>query len=151
VASLIDITDDLNITRATFQRIATIELEYRHLDKSDVQPVYDDIYQTALCICMRGLQNVEEYKLLQDGIGRIGSFVLGNRYTLDDAIVNAAKVAYVCQLLRNGHNVIHHFNPDTIEEMAEKALVSPMPAKLNKLKKTHPEAFFYLCEIQTIG
>ncbi len=151
VASLFDIIDDLNIARATFNKFATIELEYRHLDKSDVQPVYDDIYQTALCICLRGLQNPNEYQLLQSGIGRIGSFVLGNRYTLDDAIVNAAKVAYVCQLLRNGQNVIHHFNPDAIEEMVDKALEAPMPTKLNKLKKTHPEAFFYLCEIQTIG
>ncbi|MBO5591682.1 MAG: hypothetical protein J5913_01810 [Prevotella sp.] len=46
--------------------------------------VLDDIYQTAITICMRGLANPEEYKL-------------------------------------------------------------------NKLKKTHPEAFFYLNEIQRMG
>lgn len=150
VASLFDLTDDLSITRMTFRKLAAIELEYRHLDSRNIQLVLDDIYQTALCVCMRGLQNPKEYKLLQDGISRIGSFVLGNRYTLDDAIINAAKVAYISQLIRNEKNEIHHFNYDTIEKITDKILVDPMPTKLNKLKKTHPEAFFYLCEIQKI-
>jgi len=66
VASLFDLTDDLSVTRATFQKFAAIELEYRHLDSGDIQPVLDDIYQTALCVCMRGQQNPEEFKLLQD-------------------------------------------------------------------------------------
>lgn len=148
VASLFDLTDDLSVTRATFQRFAAIELEYRHLDSGDIQPVLDDIYQTALCVCMRGQQNPEEFKLLQDGIGRIGSFVLGSRYTLDNAIVNAAKVAYLSQLITKGKIEVHHYNPDRIEEMAGQVLQQPMPTKLNKLKKTHPEAFFYLNEIQ---
>lgn len=148
VASLFDLTDDLSVTRATFQRFAAIELEYRHLDSGDIQPVLDDIYQTALCVCMRGLQNPEEFKLLQDGIGRIGSFVLGSRYTLDNAIVNAAKVAYLSQLIALGRDVVRHYNPDRIDEMAGQVLQEPMPTKLNKLKKTHPEAFFYLNEIQ---
>ena len=148
VASLFDLTDDLSVTRATFQKFAAIELEYRHLDSGDIQPVLDDIYQTALCVCMRGQQNPEEFKLLQDGIGRIGSFVLGSRYTLDNAIVNAAKVAYLSQLIAKGKIEVHHYNPDRIEEMAGQVLQQPMPTKLNKLKKTHPEAFFYLNEIQ---
>lgn len=148
VASLFDLTDDLSVTRATFQKFAAIELEYRHLDSGDIQPVLDDIYQTALCVCMRGQQNPEEFKLLQDGIGRIGSFVLGSRYTLDNAIVNAAKVAYLSQLITKGKIEVHHYNPDRIEEMAGQVLQQPMPTKLNKLKKTHPEAFFYLNEMQ---
>ncbi len=148
VASLFDLTDDLSVTRATFQKFAAIELEYRHLDSGDIRPVLDDIYQTALCVCMRGQQNPEEFKLLQDGIGRIGNFVLGSRYTLDNAIVNAAKVAYLSQLIAKGKIEVHHYNPDRIEEMAGQVLQEPMPTKLNKLKKTHPEAFFYLNEIQ---
>lgn len=150
VASLFDLTDDLSVTRATFQKFAAIELEYRHLDSGDIQPVLDDIYQTALCVCMRGQQNPEEFKLLQDGIGRIGSFVLGSRYTLDNAIVNAAKVAYLSQLITKGKIEVHHYNPDRIEEMAGQVLQELMPTKLNKLKKTHPEAFFYLNEIRGI-
>ena len=74
--------------------------------------------------------------------------MLGSRYTLDNAIVNAAKVAYLSQLIAKGKIEVHHYNPDRIEEMAGQVLQEPMPTKLNKLKKTHPEAFFYLNEIQ---
>ena len=42
--------------------------------------------------------------------------------------------------------------PGTVIEdyrlLASQVLKLPMPTKLNKLKKTHPEAFFYLNEIQ---
>ena len=151
VASLFDITDDLTITRQTFMKFAMVELQYRNLPSDDIQQVLDDIYQTAITICMRGLANPEEYKLLQDGISRIGNFIHSEKYTLDSAIINAAKVAYLSRLLENGINEIRHYTPDDIGMLASQALQLPMPTKLNKLKKTHPEAFFYLNEIQRMG
>ena len=72
-------------------------------------------------------------------------------YTLDPAIINAAKVAYLNRLLENGINEIRHYTPDDIGMLASPALQLPMPTKLNKLKKTHPEAFFYLNEVQRMG
>ena len=150
VASLFDITDELDITRTTFLKFAAIELQYRHLDTENIQQVLDDIYQTALCICMRGMQNPDEYKLLQDGIRRIGGFMIGERYTLDSAIVNASKAAYLCKLIEKGINEIRHYSPDMFGEVSDQVLQFPIPAKLNKLKKTHPEAFFYFNEIQSL-
>lgn len=150
VASLFDITDDLTVTRETFRKFAAIELQYRHLQPDDIQQVFDDIYQTALCICMRGLHNPDEYKLLQDGINRIGNFIHSEKYTLDSAIVNAAKVAYLTKLLGKESNEIHHYTPDNLSELSSQVLQLPIPTKLNKLKKTHPEAFFYWYEIQVI-
>ncbi len=148
VSSLFDITDDLSITRQTFRRFAAIELQYRHLQTDDIKQVYEDIFQTSLCICMRGQHNPDEYKLLQDGISRIANFIHSERYTLDSAIVNAAKVAYLVSLLYMGSNEVVHYNPTAIGELSSKSLHSPLPTKLNKLKKTHPEAFFYWNEIQ---
>lgn len=150
VASLFDITNDLTITRDTFHKFAAIELQYRHLQPDNIQLVFDDIYQTALCICMRGLHNSDEYKLLQDGISRIGNFIHSEKYTLDSAIVNAAKVAYLTRLLAKGCNKIRHYNPDNLSKLSSQLLQLPIPTKLNKLKKTHPEAFFYWNEIQII-
>ena len=148
VASLFDITENLNITRTTFSKFAAIELQYRHQEPDNIQHVIDDIYQTALCICMRGLQNPDEYRLLQDGISRIGNFMIGDKYTLDSAIVNASKVAYLCKLIEKGINDIRHYTPEISGDLANQVLQQPMPTKLNKLKKTHPEAFFYFNEIQ---
>ena len=148
VASLFDITENLNITRTTFSKFAAIELQYRHQEPDNIQHVIDDIYQTALCICMRGLQNPDEYRLLQDGISRIGNFMIGEKYTLDSAIVNASKVAYLCKLIEKEINEIRHYTPEISGDLANQVLQQPMPTKLNKLKKTHPEAFFYFNEIQ---
>ena len=148
VASLFDITDDLTITYHTFRKFAAVELQYRHLPSDDLQQVFDDIYQTAITICLRGQENLEEFKLLQDGISRIGSFIHSEKYTLDSAIINAAKVAYLSKLMEKGMNEIHHYRADDISLLASQVLKLPMPTKLNKLKKTHPEAFFYLNEIQ---
>lgn len=148
IASLFDITNNLTVTRETFRKFAAIELQYRHLQPDNIRQVFDDIYQTALCICMRGLHNPDEYKLLQDGINRIGSFIHSEKYTLDSAIVNAAKVAYLTKLLAKGFNEIRHYNPNNLREMSSQVLRLPIPTKLNKLKKTHPEAFFYWNEIQ---
>lgn len=150
VASLFDITENLNITRKTFSKFAAIELQYRNQEPDNIPQVLDDIYQTALCICMRGLQNPDEYRLLQDGISRIGNFMIGDKYTLDSAIVNASKVAYLCKLIEKGINEIRHYNPKMSGDMADQVLQQPMPTKLNKLKKTHPEAFFFFNEIQMI-
>ena len=150
IASLFDITDNLAITRQSFQKFAAVELQYRHLPSDDIQQVYDDIYQTALTICMRGQENPEEYKLLQDGISRIGSFIHSEKYTLDSAIINAAKVAYLSKLLSKGINEIRHYSQDNLSELATQVIQLPLPTKLNKLKKTHPEAFFYWNEIQVI-
>ena len=150
VASLFDITDDLTVTRETFCKFAATELQYRHLQPDDIQQVFDDIYQTALCICVRGLYNPDEYKLLQDGISRIGNFIHSEKYTLDSAIVNAAKVAYLTKLLVKGFNEIRHYSPENLSELSSQVLQLPIPTKLNKLKKTHPEAFFYWNEIQVM-
>lgn len=150
VASLFDITNELANTRTTFLKFAATELQYRQLEPENIQQVLDDIYQTALCICMRGMQNPDEYRLLLDGIRRIGGFIIGERYTLDSAIVNASKAAYLCKLIEKGIEEIHHYSPNSFEELYDKVLQPPMPSKLNKLKKTHPEAFFYFYEIQSI-
>lgn len=151
VASLFDITDDLTVTRQTFLKFAKVELQYRNLPSADIQQVLDDIYQTAITICMRGLANPDEYKLLQDGISRIGNFIHSEKYTLDSAIINAAKVAYLSRLLEKEINEIRHYTPNDISTLASQTLQLPIPTKLNKLKKTHPEAFFYLNVIQLMG
>ncbi len=126
------------------------QVKYRNLDSTNVQQILDDIYNTALCISLRGQLNPEEFKLLQDGISRIGSFIHSERYTIDSAIVNAAKAAYLSKLIEKGVNEVHHYSLNNINNLALEILQEPIPTKLNKLKKTHPEAFFYWCEVQKL-
>jgi hypothetical protein len=45
---------------------------------------------------------------------------------------------------------VHHYDPDKLGDLAAQTIQQPLPTKLNKLKKTHPEAFFYWNEIQSM-
>lgn len=146
IASLFDITNNLNITRDTFIKFSKVELEYRNRDSTNYSQVLDDIYESTLCICMRGLYNNDEYKLFQDGIRKIGNFIHSEKYTIDSAIVNASKVAYLSKLLTYGVNNIEHYSVDKFMELMQITIKEPLPTKLNKFKKTHPEAFFYWCK-----
>ena len=119
VASLFDITENLSVTRSTFTKFAVIELEYRHLPTDNIQQVLDDIYHTALCISMRGVESPD-------------------------------KAAYLSKLLEYDINEVHHYDPDKLGDLAAQTIQQPLPTKLNKLKKTHPEAFFYWNAIQSI-
>lgn len=150
IASLFDLVQDLTITRQTFQKFATVELQYRHLDHLDLKQVLDDIYNTSLCLCLRGVQDKEEFILLQDGVSRIGNFIHSEKYNIESAIVNASKVAYLSKLIEYGIEEVKHFDKSMLESVISETLQLPMHTKLNKLKKTLGEAFFYWLEIQKI-
>jgi len=120
IASLFDLTDNLTITAETFRRFAAIELSYRKADPMRLQDVLDDIFSTSRCICLRGMERPEEYKLLQGGISKVRSFIHGERnYSLDDAIVNASKAAYLSKLIERGQTEVHHYDPERQQELAD--------------------------------
>lgn len=148
IASLFDLTNDLSITAETFRKFAAVELLYRKSDPSKLQDVLDDIFCTSRCICLRGQENPEEFKLLQNGIGKVRSFIHSENYGLDSAIVNASKAAYLSKLIENGISEVRHFSSDKEQELIGAVITEPLPTKFNKLKKSNVEAFFYWNEIQ---
>jgi len=150
VASLFDVTDNLAVTSKTFKKFAKVELQYRNLDPENIVQVLDDIYQTALCICLKGQVEPDNFKILQTGIKRIQSFIHSEKYNIDSAITNASKAAYLSVLIANGAMEVAHFDPQKVEHLREAVIREPMPTKLNKLKKTNVEAFFYWNEIYNI-
>lgn len=147
IASLFDITNDLTIVADTFRKFAVVELAYRNLNPNDITQVLDDIYQTSLCLCMRGAVDSENFNLLQDGIRRIQSFIHSEKYRIDTAIVNASKAAYLSMLIANDIKEVRHFDPGNIEELRTATMEPPFPTKL---KKANLEAFFYWNEISKL-
>ena len=143
VASLLDIVDDLQLTAQTFNKFAEVELGYR--DRRDVTPkdVLQDAIDTALCISMRGLHNSDEFKHLSDGIKRLRSNVHSCKYNLDYAIVDASKAAYTAAMVMRGKAEISRYSKDMAPLLAEMNIGKCLYTKLNKLKKTHPQAFYY--------
>jgi len=150
IASLFDITDDLTITSDTFRKFAAIELAYRNLNSNDTQQVLNDILETSLCVCLQGKIDNENFKLLQDGIKRIQNFIHSERYMLDTAIINASKVAYLSILITNNLTEVEHFDKNNIQELQNVKIEKPLPTKLNKLRKSNIEAFFYWWKISEI-
>lgn len=151
IASLFDIITDLSVTSGTFKKFAMVELQYRGLEADAIQVVLDDIYNTAMCIVLRGQDNPEEFQLLQDGIKRVRGFIHSEVYSLESAITNASKAAYLSKLISRGLNEVKHYNPTEVSLLADAMIQSPLSTKLNKLKKTNTEAFFYWNEIQKLG
>lgn len=92
----------------------------------------------------------DTFKLLQTGTKRIQSFIHSEKYNIDSAITNASKAAYLSALIANGIRTTEHFDPQNIEPLRDAVINEPLPTKLNKLKKSNIEAFFYWNEIGKI-
>jgi hypothetical protein len=137
---LFDVIEDMRLVSTTFQTIATQELAYR---KQVATPgdVLADSFNTACLIGMRGYGLAQEYAELLSGIKKMAGFVYDQRFTLDSAILCAAKVAYLTTLLAKGNPTIARFDPE--QDLAELTIHNPAYNRLNKVKKTSPEAFFY--------
>jgi len=71
----------------------------------------------------------------------MASFVYAEHFTLDSAILCAAKVAYLTTLISKENPIIRRF--DATMDLASLAIQNPAYNKLNKVKKTGPEAFYY--------
>ena len=147
VASLFDVTYDLTTVSKTFKKCAAIELQYRDLDSGNIAQVLEDIYRTSLCICLRGLIDADNYNQLLNGSKRIQSFIHGEKYTVDSAIIHASKAAYLSVLIAAEIKEVNHFDPTFIEPLRSALIQEPCLIKLNKLKKANIEAFFYWNEI----
>ena len=141
IGRLFERITNLEVASNTFKKVALIELSYRSLQEN-LAIVYEDIRQTALCISTRGVEGMGDFKALQDGILRIKSFMFQDRYTIEDAIVDASRAAYLATLIEKESNTIERYSGDPLE-VSQMTIQSSLTNKLNKLKKTSPEAFYY--------
>ena len=64
---------------------------------------------------------------------------------MEKAIIHASRAAYLATLIRHDANAIEKFS--NALEMKDWTMTAPMNTKLNKLKKSNPEAFFYWYQI----
>jgi hypothetical protein len=147
IGHLYEVSDHPGIIAATFERFALTELGYRALDP-DVQVVLDDIYHTALHICTRGKDGKGDFEALQLGLRQIKGYIFSETYTIEKAITHAAKAAYLSVLIRRRLPVLPRYTDPLA--MTSWTIEQPFPTRLNKLKKTNPEAFFYWYQIYSL-
>jgi hypothetical protein len=145
IATLFDVIDDFSVVASTFHRFAGVELAYRNFNTDDIPAVLGDIFQTSLCICLQGVNSKENFTQLQDGIKKVQNFIHSERYSLEKAITDASKTACLATILKHNIAIIDKYNANI--NMRDWTISEPLNTKLNKLKKTNIEAFFYWYKI----
>lgn len=141
IGSIFDVIEDLETVKKTFEKIVQTEILYRNLKDIQSADVLTDIYLTSLCISLRGAVDTENYEQLQKGIQRLERFIFSEAYRLDKAIIHAAKAAYLSRLIATNQVTFERFSNS--QEVANAIIEQPHNTKLNKLKKSNVEAFFY--------
>jgi predicted nucleotidyltransferase component of viral defense system len=145
IGNLVDNVTDLETIKTTFKKFAKTELVYREMDTHSDNDVLEDIYQTSLCIVTRGLDGKGDFEQLLLGIQRVKGFIFSENYQIEKAIAHASKAAYIATLIKHDAKTIEKFGDPL--QMKNWVINEPMNTKLNKLKKSNPEAFYYWYKI----
>jgi len=148
VANLFDLVSNLEKVKEVFINIGLKELLNRELKDLRSNDILQDIYNTSLLISTRGKDGKGDFQELQKGIRNIKNYIFSETFYIEKAIVCASKVAYLSVLLMNKTKEFKRYSLEA--NMSDWTIKSPLNTKLNKLKKSNPEAFFYWYQVYEI-
>ncbi len=138
IGFLFDRITNINVVKDCYLRVVSEEIGYRKLNVN-AEDVLKDIWRACYTLAERDMKS-DEFRQLQLGIKNFTNFIIG-RFSIEEAITASAKVSYLTSLLNNENQEIERFvNPMEIKGWL---IEDQSFNKLNKLKKTNPEAFFY--------
>lgn len=140
IGCLYNMVENLMETQTAFQAVAAEELKYRGLTIS-ASEVLDDAFTAALTVCDRNLKN-PNFQHLAKGIHNIRPHIF-YRFVIEDAMVGAAKVMLLTSLLRQDFKEAPH-KFVVAKDVIDWLITTTDYNRFNKLKKTNPEAFFYI-------
>lgn len=139
IAFLFDNIVNLEIVKSSYNKVVQEEIGFRKLE-IDPKEVLEDTFQACYIIAERDSKS-EEFYHLQLGIRNFTNFII-DRFSIDEAIIAGAKVAYLTKLIQLEEvTKIEGFK--TPLEIKDWIIEDPEYNKLNKLKKNNPEAFYY--------
>jgi len=139
IAFLFDNITDLEIVKRSYSKVVQEEIGFRKL-KIGTDEVLNDTWNACYTLAERNAES-EEFKHLQLGIRNFTNFTI-SRFSIEEAIIAAAKVAYLTELIKsNFKGIIERYK--TPLEIKDWVIDSEKYNKVNKLKKNNPEAFYY--------
>jgi hypothetical protein len=141
IGCLCNKVDNPQMVSTVFSSFAETELLYRE-NKNSIDDVLDDIIETALSVCLRQNLGESDFNILSKGIVQVKPFIFSEPFHLEKAITHAAKTVYIASVIKYGAAEFLRFNAEI--DMSHWTITEPMNTKLNKIKKSDPEAFFYL-------
>ncbi|MEZ4963420.1 MAG: nucleotidyl transferase AbiEii/AbiGii toxin family protein [Saprospiraceae bacterium] len=140
IGCLYNLVDNLAETQTAFQTVAAEELKYRGLTIT-ASEVLSDSFSAALTVCDRNLKD-PNFQHLAKGIHNIKPHIF-YRFVIEDAMVGAAKVMLLSTLLRQDFKETPH-KFGMAKDVIDWLIPTTDYNRFNKLKKTNPEAFFYI-------
>ncbi len=148
IGNLFEEISDINGVAQTFTKIAQTEMRYRDLS-GDAGIVLNDILQTALCLATRGKAGEGDFAALQNGVSQIRAYIFSESCHIEKAIASASRAAYLAKLIETGEQDFARF--ENAEQIIHWKIEAPLDTRLNKLKKTNPEAFFYWYQVYLLS
>lgn len=140
IGNLVEQMQDPVITAATFHAFAKTELGYRNIE-GDTSLVLDDIIDTALTISTKGQLGSGNINALMQGVGQLKQYIFSESYHIEKAVTHAARAAYTATLIQTKQKRLQRFTEAM--EIKDWTIANQQYNKLNKLKKSNPEAFYY--------
>ena len=140
IGYLFDSAGDLSVVTKTFNEYVAVESGYRGI-KTTSKEVTDDIFQTSLLLGTRGMDGKGDFNALIVGINQIKQFIFSETYHIEKAIIHSAKAAYLATAIEKKITVLEKYKEPL--QLKDWIIEQPFFSRLNKLKKSNPEAFFY--------
>ncbi len=140
IGNIFEQANDPQIIATTFHAFAITALGYRNI-KGDTRLVLDDIIDTSLTISTRGQLGNGNLDVLKESIGQLKQYIFSENYHIEKAITHAARAAYIAAIIKTEEKTINRFTDPM--EIKDWNITNQQYNKLNKLKKSNPEAFYY--------
>lgn len=144
---LFDNIGNMEVVAESFNRFAKQEIEYRKTEHPvlTIEQVLNDTIDTCVIIAKRGRGDETEktnYAELQKGIVAFGTgFLMAGNFRIDDAVVAAAKVAYLAsRLLVTDLTPIEYYKGEDVKPLN---IENPDWNFLNPLKRVPDKSAFY--------
>ncbi len=150
IGCICDRADDAEAIASVFASFAETEIEYRD-NRCTLSDVLDDIIDNSLEICLRGNYGKADFDILFKGITQVKGFIYSESFHIERAITYAAKTAYIATAIKYGQTELVKFDSAKMQEMKDWLIENPALNKLNKLKKSNPEAFYYLYRMSEVA
>lgn len=143
IGTLFSLAEDIDAIGKTFENFVKIESEYRGKSFS-TKEVIDDIIETSFLISQILLRKAivnNNTRKLQEGITKLNSHLIGTRYNLEAAKLNAAKAAFIAYSIINKKA----FSSDKVFDISKisNAKLKDNYKILERLKTILPEVYYY--------
>ena len=142
VTTLIDVMENQDIVRKTYDKVVLEELDYRGLEIGR-EEVLQDTLDACLSIISRGTIYKKDYTEYLRGIKAVGSHILFLNYNGETAAHQACKVMYLAACLLKECRYIEIEHP---EEYIEQKIYNKKYKGLSGIRKQKLEAYGYLVE-----